>query len=155
MGVGLFRPLTDRSERNGVAMTARKNGSSNGSSAMPPERVFVNSTPWTIHFVNETKMRERNVGDDNVVGCTFQQSLEILIGDWTPEYVQRRTLLHELMHAAWSNMACVALGKDGQVETEHVEETVISGLEQGMFSALHDNPGLVAWLCGQNGDGSV
>jgi len=39
----------------------------------------------------------------------------------------------------------------GQVETEHVEETVISGLEQGLFSALRDNPKLVEWLCERNG----
>jgi len=73
-------------------MTARKNGSSEG---MPPERIFVNSTPWTVHYVNETKMRDKNAGEDNVVGCTLQQTLEIYIGDWTPAYVQRRTLLHE------------------------------------------------------------
>lgn len=112
-----------------------------------PKCIVVNGAPWGIKFVNETAMRGF-CDDDDVVGCTYAQALTIYIGDWTPLYVQRRTLLHEVMHAAWADMALIAMGKDGQVEIEHVEETVISGIDQGVFSALVDNPEFVLWLIG-------
>lgn len=116
--------------------------------ADPPTRVFVNSAPWTIKFVDEAEMRSGpglTDFDDNVVGCTYPQDLTIVIGNWVPGYVQRRSLVHELLHACWCDIA------DGQFKRQRVkgadvEELVLSGIDQSLFSAIHDNPSLVRWL---------
>lgn len=111
----------------------------------PPERLFIAGAPWRVEWVNQTRLMEL-IDDVDAVGGTVPQRLAIYIGDWTPDYVQKRTLIHEVLHACWSTMNDIAYGHDSPMPNEVVEEAVVSGLDNSLLTALRDNPEFVAWL---------
>jgi len=111
-----------------------------------PRKILVAGRPWTIKFVNETKMLGFNIMDgDAVCGLTFGQTLKIFIGNWANEHLQREAVLHEVMHA------CFFGGKfDGELSDDlDAEEWMLSGIDSPLLTTLRDNPALVAYLCGQ------
>jgi hypothetical protein len=63
--------------------------------------------------------------------------LRILANPSLAPMVQRRVLLHELLHAA------VFLGNDESIKDE---ETAVSVIDNPLLMVLRDNPKVVAWL---------
>ncbi len=107
-----------------------------------PAEIVVAGRPWTIEFVNETRLHELSPIDANAL--SFGQTLKIFIGDFVHPHLQRELVLHEVMHA------CVYGGQfDGKMEADtDPEEWMISGLDSPLLTTLRDNPALVAYLMG-------
>lgn len=110
-----------------------------------PDKVLVAGRPWTIKFVNETKMHILSPTDvDAPSGLTFGQSLKIFIGNWTHKHLQRENVLHEVIHAC-----SFGVRFDGELGDDlDAEEWFISGIDSPLLTTLRDNPALVEYLCG-------
>lgn len=115
------------------------------SSLKCPDKILVAGRPWTIKFVNETKMLGFNISDsESITGLTFGQSLKIFIGDWTHPHHQRENVLHEVMHACFYGVRF-----DGELSDDlDAEEWMLSGIDSPLLTTLRDNPALVEYLCG-------
>lgn len=112
-----------------------------------PATITVAGRPWTIEFVNEKTMQNlvEHEHEDAPCGLTFGQTLQIFIGEWTHQHLQRENVLHEAMHAC-----CFGGMFDGELTAElDAEEWLLSGIDSPLLTTLRDNPALVAYLCGQ------
>lgn len=77
-------------------------------------------------------------------GLTRNSELLILVDPTIPPVLQRETLLHELLHAAYFASG----GEINAAKDEHREETVVSLLSPRLFGVLCDNPAISAWILG-------
>jgi len=111
-----------------------------------PSKILIAGRPWTIKFVNQTKMLSLSPSSsDEHTGLTYGQTLKIFIANWTHLHLQRENVLHEVMHA------CSYGGSwDGELSEDlDPEEWLLSGIDSPLLTTLRDNPALVAYLCGQ------
>lgn len=67
------------------------------------------------------------------------EDLRITIDSTLRDFEQRKTLLHELIHAA-----------DKHFGTDQMEEEQTVALEKGLWAIFNDNPGLARGIFGDN-----
>lgn len=81
-------------------------------------------------------------------------SLVIGINPTNPVDVQRRDLLHELLHCClrhsgvWPNAYASTVAKAGEDDGYTVEEFMVAASSAPLLGVLRDNPTLVRWLVG-------
>jgi hypothetical protein len=101
-----------------------------------PRRVRIGPHWWRIE-------RGSIPGDPNAYGLTLERALRILIAGDCHRSQDRETLLHELLHAAWTN---TALDQDHDAEAQ---ERIVASLAPWLLGTLRDNPALVGYLTGK------
>ncbi|HXH58456.1 hypothetical protein [Iamia sp.] len=73
-------------------------------------------------------------------GSTHNETLTIALDGSLAATLQRETLLHETIHAAWDQTALTAL------EVQEQQEVVVTAFAPVLVAILRDNPKLVAYL---------
>lgn len=111
-----------------------------------PKTVKVNGRKWTIKFVSESQMLDiegiEGSGKGRI-GLTMLRKLVIHIGDFVDEYIQKETVLHEVMHACWAGVHAEA---DLNHEETDAEEMFCSGLDTPLLAVMRENPALMRYL---------
>lgn len=103
----------------------------------PPQKVKI--TPYT-YTVRWDKVAQAALNAASFNGQTLNDSLELLIANNLPPGTERDIVLHECLHALWSQ---TDLAK--RIDHEG-EESVIWSLTPRLLGLLRDNPALVAYL---------
>lgn len=104
-----------------------------------PTEVWVGAKLYSVLF-DKAKLDGYNGRDrKDRVGYMSQRNLEIIIDDSMAEQMVRETLLHEVLHAVWSDA--------GLDEMEGLtEEQIISTLTPRFMLVLRANPQMSAYL---------
>lgn len=99
----------------------------------PPRSVRIGPHRWRIK-------RSAIDADPDLYGRTVERRLTILLAPGSAPSQLRDTLVHELLHAIWSQCAL------GDLTDDDGQERVVGSLAPWLLGALRDNPELVAFL---------
>lgn len=86
-------------------------------------------------------------------GVTDFQNAEILINPSYPLKVQRRTLLHEILHVVGEDRLRYVydmLSGGSEVSKDTIEHLVIDPIANGLDDVLTSNPKLIKYIQGEN-----
>ena len=92
-----------------------------------------------------------NEGDE-WTAFSDHDALVIGINPSNPVDVQRRDLLHEVLHCClrfsgvWPNAYATTVGRAGEDDGYTVEEFVVAAQSAPLLGVLRDNPSLTRWL---------
>jgi hypothetical protein len=104
---------------------------------MVPERIVIG--PHTYRVELDTGAACRSNRNPDAMGCSDPRALVMtLAADLAPSQLAD-TLLHEVMHAVYTNA--------GQPAAEGSEEAFIGAVASGLLDTLRRNPDLAKLLC--------
>lgn len=101
--------------------------------------------PWKLSVVCDAAelAKEQAAARDGRIGSYDGNGQRLILSpDLGPDQTAG-TLLHEVLHAAWST---AGLDADDLKNSEEVEEAVVRALEPIMLDTLRRNPALVEYL---------
>ena len=96
-----------------------------------PARLRIGAQWWQVR-------RAKLDGDRQKYGETDERRLRITLAPWVGPGQARDTLLHEVLHAIWSQ---TALDQD-----EDEQERIVRSFTPWLLQVLRDNPELVEFL---------
>lgn len=103
-----------------------------------PRVVKINGYRWDLH----TDARSwAKWGTDTSLGRTFPDFKMVVQPGVMHPQEEASTVLHELLHATWKHSF-----PGDTVDTPKEQEEAVAGIEFALYSALRDNPRLVAYL---------
>ena len=106
----------------------------------PPALLDIAGTPYEVRWDEASINRAMRDASEHLSGSTDTQQQKILVNPDLGPMQQRRTLLHEVLHAVWE-----CSGLHAAVDGSN-EEPVIRGLEAPLLETLRRNPKLIAYL---------
>lgn len=95
---------------------------------MAVDNIYILGRPWTVEWVED-------LGNNFGECCQEQGTIEVISG--LDNYMDRTTLLHEIMHAI--------LRQQGRYYCK-AEEEYVTALANGVITVLDDNPKLRKYL---------
>lgn len=105
------------------------------------------------NYIYAIEWHEGRLDDENghsSFGTHDPVQLNISIRADAAEYVQRQTLLHELLHACWyvsaGHAVAEAFANEALRKDTDVEEIFVQLVEGPLLGVLMNNPRLLAWL---------
>lgn len=103
----------------------------------PPETVDVGVFEYEIKW-------DDKLGGFNAAGATNPEMCVILIDPTNNTQVQKETLVHEMLHAAWKQTSLMTRIPDDDRESKG--ERIIEDLSPLIYAFIRDNREAVRWL---------